>query len=94
MRAYLIPRVVDLLKPISHHSFAFDQLKSEKTETSDEAPPPSTRLGVIRYEAWRLPSADEGSKGFINLAVVLDWTGYGGSISKIDSQISEWEDSL
>jgi hypothetical protein len=57
-------------------------------------PPASTRSGVSRYEAWRLPPANEGSQGFISVAVVTDMTGHGDIFRQIDDEIEDWRESL
>lgn len=75
LRSYLIPRVVEILKPVSHYAFtvdleamrrdAPDLFVRRSLDTSAPNPPASTRAGVTRYEAWRLPPAAEGSAGFV-----------------------------
>src|SRR6185437_13929167 len=85
LRTYLIPSIVDVLKPVSHYAFAFD----DRLERS--APPASTKSGVTRYEAWRLPPAEEGSHGFVSLAVVADMAGVHSTLRLVDDQIERWE---
>jgi hypothetical protein len=58
------------------------------------APPESTRIGVTRYEAWRLPLAPEGSQGFVCLAIVTDMTGLGGAMSAVEDLTDKWAESL
>lgn len=107
LRNYLIPSVVKILKPISHHSFSidFDALggivqntphssEFEAWVRSRKTPPKSTRTGVTRYEAWRLPPAVDGSKGFVSIALVSDSIGSGDVISRIDKDVEDWKDSL
>lgn len=107
LRTYLIPRVVSILKPVSHHAFMFDTetKKRDTPELSSDPrfaewrtrfpkPPVSTKSGVTRYEAWRLPPADEGSIGFVSVAIVTDITGYGGAFGQIDDDIEYWQESL
>jgi hypothetical protein len=84
LRSYLIPRVVEILKPVSHFSFAYIDagsfhnmsalLDRAQQKIDQTIKPPSTRVGVSRYEAWRLPPAAEGSEGFVSVAVVTDMT--------------------
>ncbi|HYM98206.1 MAG TPA: hypothetical protein VET25_00560, partial [Aestuariivirgaceae bacterium] len=57
-------------------------------------PPKGTRSGVTRYEAWRLPAAKKGSKGFVSIAIVLD-DGFEGDIFRqMDNQVQEWSDTF
>jgi len=103
LRKYLIPRVVNILKPVSHYAFTLDE------ETAKDAPnelriagktfrlpspPASTKSGMSRYEAWRLPPADEGSQGFVSVAIVADLTGHGDTFGQIDNEIEQWRESL
>jgi hypothetical protein len=108
LRTYLIPRVVDILKPVSHYSFTLDNeaIRRDAPESltrgsgrpSRRKPPASTKSGVTRYEAWRLPPAREGSDGFVSVAIVTDMMGNGDVLGQIDEEIEEWrkllEDSL
>ena len=77
LRTYLLPRVLDVLKPPSHVAFVLGR-------DAENMPPLSTRIGVSRYEAWRLPPAQEGAHGFVSLAIVADWTGYGSVLHRIE----------
>lgn len=100
LRRYLIPRVTEILKPISHYAFALDgtPFKSIASSKADAAgsrgPPPSTKCGVSRYEVWRLPPAKEGSSGFVSVAIITDTSGYGDVFGQIDDEIERWRDSL
>lgn len=87
LRTYLLPRVLQTLRPPSHYAFTLGDL-------TDETPPRSTRIGVPRYEAWRLPPAAEGSNGFVSLAIVTDMTGYDCGISRVEGYIDKWLNSL
>jgi hypothetical protein len=49
---------------------------------------------VTRYEAWRLPPAAQGRKGFVSVAVVSDATGHGGIFGQIDNEVEKWRESL
>ncbi len=63
LRSYLIPRVVEILKPVSHFAFTLDVEAVRRDapklfkrgvdwSTRFPKPPASTRAGVTRYEAW------------------------------------------
>ena len=41
-----------------------------------------------------MPPAHEGAQGFVSLAFVTDWTGYGSVLRRIERVIDQWADSL
>jgi Holliday junction resolvase RusA-like endonuclease len=100
VRNYLLPRVLDILKPVSDYAFSkvFEEL--QEMERKDvivrdrKLPPKGTRLGVTRYEVWRLPKAKPGESGFVTLGIVDDMAGCDTMISKVDDAVDEWLDSL
>jgi hypothetical protein len=103
LRTYLIPRVVDILKPVSHYVFTLDEQAMKESPDalrvagkSFRLPkrPASTKCGVTRYEAWRLPPAHEGSEGFVSVAIVADLTGHGDTFRQIDDEVERWLESL
>jgi hypothetical protein len=104
LRTYLIPRVVDILKPISHVAFTPDLRAARRDppevpargalDLSVPRPPASTKAGVTRYEAWRLPPAKAGTNGFVSVAIVADVSGYGDVLGQIDDDIEDWRESL
>ena len=105
LRSYLIPRVVEILKPVSHFAFTLDveAMRRDAPElfkgrgdrsTCSAKPPASTRAGVTRYEAWRLPPAAEGENGFVSMAIVTDLTGHDDIFGKIDDEIEYWREGL
>jgi hypothetical protein len=106
LRTYLIPRVVEILKPVSHYAFTVDPEIMDRTARDIAAngqgllslrlprPPASTKSGVTRYEAWRLPPASEGSEGFVSIAIVTDMTGHGDIFGQVDDEIEHWWESL
>jgi hypothetical protein len=104
LRKHLIPRVVDVLRPISHYAFTTDdetirQLPKDlciagRTIRRPTPPPASTKSGISRYEVWRLPPADEGDQGFVSVAVIADRPGHRDAFAQIESQIEQWRKSL
>lgn len=107
LRTYLIPRVFDALKPISHVSFATDfealaRVAPMMSRTSGFAewvaarrtPPATTRVGVTRYEVWRLPPAAAGSRGFVSVALAADMSGFNDVMTRLDEDVQVWADSL
>ena len=101
LRDYLIPRVVEILKPPSDTFWAFRNDKPLRRDPEfyhggsvrRSMPPASTRLGVTRYEAWRLPPAGDDFTGFVSVAVVADTTGEGDVFWQIDREIERWEEA-
>ena len=100
---YLIPRVVGILKPVSHYAFMLDataakespkELKIAGEPIRLPTPPASTKSGVTRYEVWRLPPAAEGEQGFVSVAIVADLIGNGNILHEIDDAIGHWRESL
>ena len=98
VRDYLIPRVLEELEPPS--SFVFGLRDTSKPEDiaavphgklSAPVPPSSTRIGVIRYEGWRLPRRlGDPNEGFVCVNIVGDLTGYGDSLRFVDNAIAKW----
>lgn len=84
LRNYLIPQVVGIFKPPSDIAWAvnIEQLKNSGSkyarhwEEKTRSMPASTKTGLTRFEAWRLPrSEDDMSPGFVSLALVHDPSG-------------------
>jgi hypothetical protein len=106
LREYLLPALIDILKPVSHYSFALARLhgSDDPPPSSDlvigrdtirlSRPPASTRMGVTRFEAWRLPPAKTGSLGFVSVAIVADMSGFNDLLSQIDEEIEECLDAM
>jgi hypothetical protein len=106
LRKYLIPRVVQIVRPVTDIAFTLDAATLRRgtpalsdnsrsgTRNGISTPPASTKAGVIRYEAWRLPPAKEGSKGFVSVALVADIAGYGDTFRRIDDEIDVWRETL
>ena len=55
-------------------------------------PPPGTKQGVTRYEAWRLPPV-AGEAGFVSVALVADMDARGDKFDRIDEWASKWADA-
>lgn len=105
LRTYLMPKVLKILQPISDHAFSvdFDAL-ARRLDTPEvpagfaawvrarKTPPASTRIGVTRYDAWRLPPAADGEKGFVSVALVSDMTGTNGVTQRLDRDLEDWEE--
>jgi hypothetical protein len=104
LRKHLIPRVVDVLRPVSHYAFTTDgktiaQQPNDlciagRTIRRPTPPPASTKSGISRYEVWRLPPADDGSQGFVSVAVIADLPGHCDAFAQAESQIERWRKSL
>lgn len=97
LRDYLIPRVVDAFSPPSSYWWTLDDTPSSRDRgywSNDSRPtlPASTRVGLSRYEAWRLRRHPEDNRpGFVSVAVVPDMFGLEGVFSRIDRAITKFE---
>ena len=107
LRNYLIPRVVEILNPVSHFAFTFGEStmgqvapallanpRYSRRKANRSMPPASSRSGITRYEVWRLPPAEEGGVGVVSLAVVADMTGLVDTFRQIDDGVECWCESL
>lgn len=104
VRSYLLPKITEILKPVSDLSFTFDreamrqalpELRSSSVAKELlHTPPASTKIGVSRYEVWRLPPALGNERGFVSLAVVADSNGVGDGLRQTDAAIVRWHESL
>lgn len=101
VRSYLIPKIVDILKPVSDLAFTFDPETIRDTAPEIYAlfhearrPPASTKIGVTRYEVWRLRPAIDDGDGFVSVALVADSSGVGDTLRQIEDMIGEWRKAL
>jgi hypothetical protein len=101
VRSYLIPQIVPNFGTVSDHRWLidFDEMRRKDAKMAawwgdSPTPPKGTRMGVTRYEAWRLPAAKSGKKGFVSAAIVLDDPVVGDIFRQIDDQIGKWADNL
>jgi Holliday junction resolvase RusA-like endonuclease len=98
VRSYLLPKFVPAFGTVSDYTWTidFDELARRDPELrrrwgDSPTPPKGTRDGVTRFEVWRLPSASDGSEGFVSVALVAD-DGFGGSlVRQIDDQVRRSE---
>lgn len=104
VRTYLLPKIVEILKPVSDHSFTIDFDAIERNPGPEmqspsfaewvrnrKTPPPSTRVGINRYEVWRLPPAMQGEKGFVSVAIVADVTGTNDLMGRLSLELEVWK---
>jgi hypothetical protein len=103
MRTYLVPKVTELLEPPSDIAWTYDRSVIAQHDGDHdiwlrnrlEKLPRSARVGLIRYEAWRIPRApDDTSPGFVSAAVVSDDFGYEDSISRIARLLDQWAERV
>ena len=97
LRTYLIPRVVETFAPPSDVAWVFHSQVQEDVSTYFgqrlNRLPKSARLGLIRFEAWRIPRAQsDQSPGFVGVSVVADDSGYNDTISSVYNVIDTWRD--
>jgi hypothetical protein len=103
VRTYLVPKVTELLEPPSDIAWAFDLSSIARRSGNQDSwwlnrlakLPRSARVGLIRYEAWRIPRAqDDTSPGFVSAAVVADDFGHEDSISRITGLLDQWAERV
>lgn len=98
-RNYVVPRVLDLFKPPSDLVWAIDTESTGRLdsrfaahwEARKRALPKTTKIGLTRYEAWRVPRAvGDTSPGFISVALVADPAGVDDVLTRCDRVIDKW----
>lgn len=100
VRDYLIPGIVPAFGTVSDQrwNIDFDDLRKRDPKLAaswgpNPTPPASTRNGVTRYEAWRLPPV-EGEPGFVSVALVADIDAKGDLMDQMDEYIRTWSDEI
>jgi hypothetical protein len=100
LRDYIIPRVVDVLQPVTDMAWTIDAeaLKNEDHKLYSfwrdrtKRIPASTRIGITRYEAWKLCRRQrDKSPGFVSVAVTADMLPADDILREIDQTIKRWE---
>lgn len=103
LRDYIIPKTVDVLQPPSDllWTINLDALKKRNPQIYNDWKrrkkrlPASTRVGVTRYEVWKLPRANnDQSRGFVSVAVVADMPPVDDILDRIDETIERWEKQI
>lgn len=96
VRDYLIPAIVPKFGTVTDNRWTinFDELQRINPEMAkslrpDLMPPPGTKSGVTRYEAWRLPPIP-GEPGFVSIALLADVEATGSHINEIDESNKIW----
>jgi hypothetical protein len=93
-RNYMIPAVVEALSPTSDMAFFFKESEIRSPLRGDKTvyrkPPKTTRVGITRYEVWRLPPAKAGKKGFVGLAAIADPDFRHDLVAQIDEDVGAW----
>lgn len=102
VRNYVVPSILNVFDPPyaqSYYDFnelraaTFKQMRAAKlrlpgAKRERSGVPLSARVGVARYEAWRLPRAlGDESPGFVSVAVVADRLNADDAVSKVDRAI-------
>lgn len=103
LRRYIIPNVVEIFEPPSNYLWAFERERLEQASVRS-APslrgrlvslPKSSAVGVIRFEAWRLPrTPGDDSAGFVSVSLVADAFGHGGPLSEVDGLVTAYTERL
>jgi hypothetical protein len=96
VRDYLLPGIVPSFGTVSDHRWTIDfndlRQRDPKLAASwgpNPTPPPGTKSGVTRYEAWRLPAVTD-EPGFVSVALVADMETKGDLMDQVDENISKW----
>jgi hypothetical protein len=88
MRTYIAPRVIQTFSPISDAAFLAPD--NSPWGTVWPMPPKVTKVGINRYEVWRLPPATENERGFVALTIVSNETLTRDTFRAIDDDIERW----
>jgi hypothetical protein len=98
VRDYLLPGIAPSFGTVSDHRWTidFDELRQRDPKLAaswgpNPTPPPGTKSGVTRYEAWRLPAV-AGEPGFVSVALVADMDAKGDLMDQVDKNIRRWSD--
>jgi hypothetical protein len=90
VRNYLVPVATKVLAPPSHYMWA---LGSRTPAEAGRMPPASTKVGLVRFEAWRAPRVPgDTSPGFVSVALVADDHGLVDSITRVRSAVETLDD--
>lgn len=90
VRDYLVPAATKVLAPPSHYVWA---LGGPASAGDGRTPPASTKVGLIRFEAWRAPRVPgDASPGFVSVALVADDHGLVDSIARVRSAVETLDD--
>lgn len=96
VRDYLLPSIVPKFGTVSDHRWTIDFNELQRTNPEiakswgpNPMPPPGTKSGVTRYEAWRLPPV-AGEPGFVSVALLADVGATGDHMDEIDKSIKTW----
>jgi hypothetical protein len=98
VRDYLLPGIVPSFGTASDHRWTidFDELQQRDPKLAaswgpNPTPPPGTKSGVTRYEAWRLPAV-AGEPGLVSVALVTDMDAKVDLMDQVDEIVSRWSD--
>jgi hypothetical protein len=101
VRDYLLPRIVPTFDTVTDGRWLIDFEEMRKRDPEALAwwgdrptPPKGTRSGVTRYEAWRLPPAKSGERGFVSGALVLDDPLTEDVFAQIDRHVDKWSETI
>ena len=103
LRRYIIPNVVETFEPPSNYGWALQRERLEHASVRSGSArderlvslPRSSAVGVIRFEAWRLPrTRGDDSAGFVSVSLVADAFGHGGPLSEVDGLVTAYTERL
>lgn len=99
VRTYLVKPIVARLQPPIEYVFGVDEALLKRTDGTlppwvSEAiasVPKSVRVGLTRYEAWRIPRSEgDQSPGFVSVGFAPDLTGVSSAMIRSDIAVDEW----
>jgi Holliday junction resolvase RusA-like endonuclease len=102
LRRYLIPKLIEILSPPASYHWTTEGQGVGSHFSPDSgsgikrtALPKSTAVGLVRFEAWRIPrSLSDRSPGFVVVSLVADDFGHVDSLRVLDGAADAWIESL
>ena len=103
VRSYLVKPIVARLQPPIDFVLGVDPVHfrdehgtlPEWLERSIKAVPKSARVGLTRYEAWRIPRVEgDVEPGFVSVGLAPDLSGSQSAMSRSDIAVAEWAQRL
>jgi hypothetical protein len=101
VRNYLVGPLVEAVRPPSDVAVAFARLAAIGQRLGGEWQrrldriPHTLRVGLTRYEVWRLPPAvRDDDRGFVVVGLVADHAGIGGPFTQMDGLMMDYRDRV
>lgn len=103
VRSYLVKPIVARLQPPIEFALGVNPehfrdgngMLPAWLEQSIQAVPKNVRVGLTRYEAWRVPRIEgDGEPGFVSVGLAPDPAGSRSAMSRSDIAVDEWSRRL